>query len=223
MINQETDNVHTNAQPKTVNDEDNRTNLQDKTEKKSENATPPDKLSDGAIREETITDEPTADDASAADDSPADEKTQELHWKEKYATLNDSHLRLMAEFDNYRKRTLREKAELIRSGGATALENLLPVIDDFERALETLPATEDLSAAVEGVKLIHNKFIGYLAQQGVKAIEAVGQPFDTEQFEAIATVPTTDETMKGQVIDCIQTGYRLYDKVLRHAKVVVGE
>ena len=146
-----------------------------------------------------------------------------LSFEEQYAALKDSNLRLVAEFDNFRKRTIREKADLIKSGGATVLTNLLPVIDDFERALGTLQASEDSSSAVEGVKLIYDKFISYLLQQGVKSIDAVGKPFDTEFFEAIAIIPTQEDDMKGKVIDCVQTGYMLYDKVLRHAKVVVGE
>ena len=145
------------------------------------------------------------------------------NWELKYNELNDSHLRLMAEFDNYRKRTLREKTELIKSGGETALTNLLPVIDDFERALGNSRQTEDLVAVVQGIELIYNKFISYLAQQGVKPIEALGKSFDTEQFEAIATIPVPEESQKGKVLDCIQTGYVLNEKVIRHAKVVVGE
>jgi molecular chaperone GrpE len=141
----------------------------------------------------------------------------------KYNELNDSYLRLMAEFDNYRKRTLREKAELIKSGGETALTNLLPVIDDFERALNNIRQTEDLTAVVQGIELIYNKFIAYLSQQGVKSIDAIGKPFDTEQFEAVATIPAPENGQKGKVLDCIQTGYVLYEKVIRHAKVVVGE
>jgi molecular chaperone GrpE len=143
--------------------------------------------------------------------------------EEKYRELNDSHLRLMAEFDNYRKRTLREKADLIKSGGESVLTNLLPVIDDFERALNTIQNTEDVNAIVQGVELIYNKFTAYLLQQGVKAIEAIGQPFNTELFEAIATIPAPEESRKGNVLDCVQTGYTLYNKVIRHAKVVVGE
>lgn len=143
--------------------------------------------------------------------------------KKKYNELNDSHLRLMAEFDNYRKRTLREKAELIKNGGENALTGLLPVVDDFERAMQNVRAAEDVKAVEEGVELIYNKFISYLSQQGVKPIEAVGKPFDTELFEAIATIPAPEPDMKGKVLDCVQTGYTLYDKVLRHAKVVVGE
>jgi molecular chaperone GrpE len=143
--------------------------------------------------------------------------------KKKYDELNDSHLRLMAEFDNYRKRTLREKAELIKNGGETVLSGLLPVIDDFERALLNIRTANNMEAVVEGVDLIYNKFMLFLSQQGIKPIEAIGQPFDTETFEAVAIIPTPEENMKGKVIDSAQTGYTLYDKVIRHAKVVVGE
>lgn len=143
--------------------------------------------------------------------------------KKKCDELNDAHLRLMAEFDNYRKRTLREKAELIKNGGEASLSRLLPVVDDFERAMQNMRTAEDVKAVEEGVELIYNKFMAYLAQQGVKPIEATGKPFDTELFEAIATVPAPEAEMKGKVIDCVQTGYTLNDKVLRHAKVVVGE
>ena len=151
------------------------------------------------------------------------EDLQEVNLEEKYKELNDSHLRLMAEFDNYRKRTMREKAELIKMGGESVLTNLLPVIDDFERALDNIKNTEDMGAVVQGVELIYSKFISYLSQQGVKTIDALGQPFNTESFEAVATIPAPEDDLKGKVLDCIQTGYTLHDKVIRHAKVVVGE
>ena len=157
---------------------------------------------------------------TAAQDNVADDLAA---LQQKYEELNDTHLRLRAEFDNYRKRTMREKADLIKMGGESALKNLLPVIDDFERALQNIPTTEEVKALREGVELIYTKFINYLGQQGVKAIEAVGKPFDTEEFEAIATIPAPQPDLKGKVIDCVQTGYVLYDKVLRHARVVVGE
>ena len=137
--------------------------------------------------------------------------------------LTDQLKRSMAEFDNYRKRTMREKADLIKTGGEGALKNLLPIIDDFERALQNVRAAEDVEAVKEGVDLIFGKFMGYLSQQGVKPIEAIGKPFDTEEFEAIATIPAPELDMKGKVLDCVQTGYTLFDKVIRHAKVVVGE
>jgi molecular chaperone GrpE len=156
--------------------------------------------------------------------SPTANVTEEKEdLQKKYDELNDSHLRLMAEFDNYRKRTLREKAELIKSGGESALCALLPVVDDLERAMQTIRTTEDIEAVKEGVELIYTKFIAYLAQQGVKPIEAIGQTFDSEIFEAVAIIPAAGEDKKGKVIDSVQTGYTLYDKVIRHAKVVVGE
>ena len=143
--------------------------------------------------------------------------------QKKYDELNDTHLRLRAEFDNYRKRTLREKSELIKNGGESALTHLLPVVDDFERALQNIQKAEDLAAVAEGVNLIYNKFVSYLTSQGVKAMDIVGKPFDADICEAIATIPAPEEGLKGKVIDCVQTGYMLNDKVLRHAKVVVGE
>ena len=158
---------------------------------------------------------------NVTDEGPEQKELEEL--KKKYDELNDSHLRLMAEFDNYRKRTMREKADLIKTGGEGALKNLLPIIDDFERALQNVRAAEDVEAVKEGVDLIFGKFMGYLSQQGVKPIEAIGKPFDTEEFEAIATIPAPEPDMKGKVLDCVQTGYTLFDKVIRHAKVVVGE
>lgn len=138
-------------------------------------------------------------------------------------SLKDSHLRLMAEFDNYRKRTIKEKAELIKNGGEKILIGLLPVIDDFERALETIAkASATESSLVGGIELIYNKFIAFLNQNGVKALETDNKDFDEELFEAIAVVPTEDETKKGKVMDCVQKGYTLNDKVIRHAKVVVA-
>ena len=158
------------------------------------------------------------------DNETSDNVSDELtSLQKKYEELNDTHLRLRAEFDNYRKRTMREKADLIKSGGENALKNLLPIIDDFERALQNVQTAEDIEALKEGINLIHGKFINYLTQQGVKPIEAIGKPFNTEEFEAIATIPAPDPNMKGKILDCVQTGYTLFDKVLRHAKVVVGE
>jgi len=143
--------------------------------------------------------------------------------QKKYNELNDSHLRLMAEFDNYRKRTLREKAEIIKSGGENILTGLLPVIDDFERAMQTIQSAEDIKAVGEGVELIYNKFKSFLSQKGVKPIETIGLPFDMETSEAVAIIPAPEKDLKGKVLDCVQTGYVLNDKVIRHAKVVVGE
>ncbi|MCD7938120.1 MAG: nucleotide exchange factor GrpE [Tannerellaceae bacterium] len=165
------------------------------------------------------------EDANPAEDmEDADKVTDETEaLRQRCEELNDSLMRMLAEYDNYRKRTLREKAELIKSGGESALTNLLPVIDDFERALQNIRTAEDINSVKEGVELIYNKFLSYLSQQGVKPIEAIGKPFDTELFEAIAITPAPEPELKGKVLDSVQTGYTLYDKVIRHAKVVVGE
>lgn len=135
----------------------------------------------------------------------------------------DKYLRLSAEFDNYRKRTMKEKAELILNGGEKSLSSILPVVDDFERAIKTMETATDVQAVKEGVELIYNKFMATLAQNGVKVIETKDQPLNTDYHEAIAVVPAPSEAQKGKILDCVQTGYTLNDKVLRHAKVVVGE
>ena len=135
----------------------------------------------------------------------------------------DKYLRLSAEFDNYRKRTMKEKAELILNGGEKSLSSILPVVDDFERAIKTMETATDGQAAKEGVELIYNKFMATLAQNGVKVIETKDQPLNTDYHEAIAVIPAPSEAQKGKILDCVQTGYTLNDKVLRHAKVVVGE
>ena len=135
----------------------------------------------------------------------------------------DKYLRLSAEFDNYRKRTMKEKAELILNGGEKSLSSILPVVDDFERAIKTMETATDVQAVKEGVELIYNKFMATLAQNGVKVIETKDQPLNTDYHEAIAVIPAPSEAQKGKILDCVQTGYTLNDKVLRHAKVVVAE
>lgn len=141
----------------------------------------------------------------------------------KIAALEDKYLRQVAEFDNYRKRTIKEKAELIKNGGERAIESILPVLDDFERALANMAKDENAAEILTGVELIYNKFVGILKQNGLQKIETEGAEFNTDFHEAIAMVPTPDEKMKGKVLDCIQAGYTLNDKVIRHAKVAVGE
>lgn len=141
----------------------------------------------------------------------------------KFETLNDSHLRLMAEFDNYRKRTMREKADLLKSAGESILVNILPLVDDFERGLKASENAIDVNAVREGMKLIYDKFSAFLAQNGVKEIETTEKPFDTEFHEAITTIPAPVEELKGKVIDCVQKGYVMNEKVIRFSKVVVGE
>mgnify|MGYP001081640962 FL=1 len=135
----------------------------------------------------------------------------------------DKYLRLSAEFDNYRKRTMKEKAELILNGGEKTISSILPIVDDFERALKNMETATDVAAVKEGVELIYNKFMSVLAQDGVKVIETKEQPLDTDYHEAVAVIPSPDKALKGKILDCVQTGYMLNDKVIRHAKVVVGE
>ena len=141
---------------------------------------------------------------------------------EELVKMKDAYLRLMAEYDNYSKRTLKEKAELIKSGGEKVLLGLLPVADDFERALDNINNAKDIEAVKEGVDLIYNKFVSFLQQNGVKPIESIGKPFDADLSEAVATIPAQNEEQKGIVVDNVQTGYILNDKVIRHAKVVVA-
>ncbi len=166
------------------------------------------------------TDKENPSDEVVEEDKMADELSA---VQAKYNELNDAHLRLRAEFDNYRKRTLREKSDLIKNGGESALTGLLPVVDDFQRALDNIHKATDMQAVADGIDLIYNKFVAYLNGQGVKAIDVVGKAFDLDQCEAIATIPAPQPDMKGKVLDCVQTGYTLNEKVIRHAKVVVGE
>lgn len=156
--------------------------------------------------------------------SPEEKLQKELdEANEKIASLEDKYLRQVAEFDNYRKRTMKEKAELIKNGGERAIESILPVLDDFERALSNMAKDENSAEIMTGVELIYNKFVGILKQNGLNKIETDGADFNTDFHEAIAMVPTPDEKLKGKVLDCIQAGYTLNDKVIRHAKVAVGE
>lgn len=135
----------------------------------------------------------------------------------------DKYLRLSAEFDNFRKRTMKEKAELIKNGGEKAINAVLPILDDLERALQNMQKAEDVKAIYEGVELIYQKFLKNLHQEGLEKMEPVGQDFDTDYHEAIALVPASSEDQKGKILDCVQTGYKLNEKVIRHAKVVVAQ
>ena len=135
----------------------------------------------------------------------------------------DDYLRLMAEFDNYRRRTLREKADLIKTGGESCMKAILPVIDDFERAMQAVANSNDIEALKTGVELIDNKFRAYLEQNGVKEMETIGVEFDADKHEAIAQIPAPAPEQKGKIIDCTQKGYTLNDVVIRFPKVVVAQ
>lgn len=165
--------------------------------------------------------------ASQEEEAPLTEEEKLAQELEKANAVieeqKDKYLRLSAEFDNYRKRTMKEKAELILNGGEKSISSILPIVDDFERALKNMETATDVAAVKEGVELIYNKFMSVLGQNGVKVIETKEQPLDTDYHEAIAVIPAPTEALKGKILDCVQTGYTLNDKVIRHAKVVVGE
>ena len=191
--------------------------------------------------EEILKNEETAaEEVAQAEENPTDETVQEetlaeeLTVEEQLANMlaeaqqmvneeRDKYLRLSAEFDNYRKRTLKEKAELIKNGAEKTLTAILPVLDDFERALKNMEASEETKAMKEGVELIFNKFNKVLEQEGLQKIETEGQAFDVDFHEAIALIPAPSEELKGKILDCVQTGYMLNDKVIRHAKVAVAQ
>ncbi len=161
----------------------------------------------------------------AKEEKSVEEKCQDsvAELYEKVEEINDKYIRLSAEFDNYRKRTLKEKIELTKSAGAPIILSLLPVIDDFQRALEHLDEAKDMAAMKEGIILIYNKFKDFLSLQGVAEIDTKEVEFDTDHHEAITKIPAPSEEMKGRVIDCVEKGYTLNDKVIRFSKVVVGE
>ena len=198
------------------------------------------KKQDEQTQEQEQNTEATAQDTAAAtDNAPAQdaENTDEQAANEPEETPEDKiaqltkqiedekkeYLFLMAEFDNFRKRTIREKAELIRNGAEKALGDMLPIVDDFERAIKANENADDIDAVKEGFSLIYNKFIKYLEKNQVKAMQSTGCEFNTEMHEAVTTFPAPDERMKGKIIDTVLTGYTINDKVLRHAKVVVGQ
>ena len=153
-----------------------------------------------------------------------DDKNLEIkELQEKLDAANDKYLRLSAEFDNYRKRTLKEKMELTKSAGEQILEKILPVMDNFERALQSMETATDVPALREGVQLIYTTFKDFLTQHGVKEIECIHTEFNPDLQEAVTKIPAPAEELKGKVVDCIQKGYMLHDKIIRFPKVVVGE
>ena len=187
-------------------------------------------LKNEEVVEETAQTEENQQEETAQEEAPAAEQTVEEQLanmleeaQQMVREEKDKYLRLSAEFDNYRKRTLKEKAELIKNGGEKTLTAILPVLDDFERALKNMETSEETKAMKEGVELIFNKFQKILGQEGLQKIETEGQAFDTDFHEAIALIPAPSEDLKGKILDCVQTGYMLNEKVIRHAKVAVAQ
>ena len=157
-------------------------------------------------------------------DEEADQIKDELEvMSQKCAELNDKNLRLMAEFDNYRKRTLKERVDLLKTAGEKVLVDMLPLVDDFERGLKAMETSEDVQSVKDGVDLIYSKFISFLLQNGVKPIPTENEIFDTQFHEAITTFPAPSEDLKGKIIDCVAKGYTMNEKVIRFSKVIVGE
>ena len=157
-------------------------------------------------------------------DATNEQATDEINeLKEQLASLQDKYLRQIAEFDNYRKRILKEKSELILNGGEKVISSLLPVLDDFERALINIKKGGDETTLLQGTELIYQKLLSTLESQGLSKIKTEKEDFNTDFHEAVAMVPVDDESMKGKVVDCVQTGYPLNNKVIRHSKVAVGQ
>lgn len=180
--------------------------------------------SQNVSKEQTDTTESAETDKTSEETTDNQEAQQPAEdFETKYNELNDRYLRLMAEFDNYRKRTLKEKMELTKTGGEDVLKGILPVVDNMERAIKSLETAKDLEAVKEGIDLIYKKFQEFLTAKGLKEIEAQGLELDTDKHEAVTKFPAPSEDLKGKIIDVIEKGYTLNDKVIRYAKVVIGE
>ena len=182
-------------------------------DEETQNEAPVDETAKEAEEKEEVNSEETSE----------EEKDPLEKAQEEIADLKDKWLRSVAEFENYRKRTLKERAELILNGGEKVITAILPIIDDMERAIENGAKTDDPEVLREGISLIHQKFMKTLEAQGVSKIETENADFDTDVHEAVAMVPGMGDDKKGKVIDCLQQGYKLNDKVIRHAKVAVGQ
>ncbi|MGN0281656.1 MAG: nucleotide exchange factor GrpE [Prevotella sp.] len=187
-------------------------------------------IQEDEIKQETVNEQPEEtenleceENQEATDATDSQEKDPLEEANKQIEELKDKYLRSVAEFDNYRKRTLKEKTELILNGGEKAITAILPVIDDMERAIANGVKTDDPAVLREGMELIYNKFLKVLGTLGVNVIETEDADFDTDVHEAIAMVPGMGDDKKGKVLDCVQRGYKLNDKVIRHAKVAVGQ
>jgi molecular chaperone GrpE len=187
------------------------------------------KAEEQVTNEETIAGQTAAEEQSGADTGAEETKTEavpELSVEEKLrqenAALNDKYLRLFAEFDNYKRRTQKERIELLQTAGKDVIVSLLTILDDFDRANKAAETAVEVGPIKEGVQLVHNKLVSLLSQKGLKVMESINTPFDTDLHEAITKIPAPSEELKGKVIDELEKGYTLNDKVIRFAKVVVG-
>jgi len=201
--------------------EENMTVKEEDTQKKSQQEKKPEKKKGTAKKTSTKTNSTKAKKTTHTRKNKTQEELEQL--KQASEELKDKYLRLSAEFDNYRKRTLNEKMELIKNASEKILIELLPVIDDFERALKASENISDIDTVKDGEKLIYGKLVELIKKQGVEEIEAVGQEMNTDFHEALTKIPAPNEQLKGKIVDVVEKGYKLNDKVLRFAKVVVGE
>lgn len=204
----------TEKEEKLNNEAVNQDAVQNEADNNSANASPEtEKMTETAVEPE---EQATQESSSAQANQTELLQNQIKEWQDKY-------LRLSADFDNYRKRTLKEKSDLIKTAGEDVISSILPVLDDFERAMTAMEKASEVTPIKEGVNLIYTKFLEILNQKGVKPIEAHSQEFNTDLHEAITKIPAPEENLKGKVVDVIQKGYLINDKVIRYAKVVVGE
>jgi molecular chaperone GrpE len=179
---------------------------------------------DEIIENQANTETGTAEDSASAEETkPSEQSSAEEELTKKLTEMQDKYIRLSAEFENYRKRTLREKIELSRTGGEAVIISLLPVVDDFDRAIVSMGDTDDCTAIKQGLELINTKLSAFLKQNGVSEIKAINEPFNPDIHEAVTSTPVDDESLKGKVIEVIRKGYTLHEKVIRFPKVVVGE
>ena len=193
--------------------------------KKSHEERPGEPVSaDERIENQANTETGTAEGSATAEETkPSEQPSAEEELTRKLTEMQDKYIRLSAEFDNYRKRTLREKIELSRTGGESVIISLLPVVDDFDRAIVSMGDTDDCTAIKQGLELINTKLSAFLKQNGVTEIKAINEPFNPDIHEAVTSTPVDDESLKGKVIEVIRKGYTLHEKVIRFPKVVVGE
>ena len=175
------------------------------------------------VQEENIEEKVKGSNADNVSEDSAEQNAKSSEVADEASEWKDKYLRLVAEFDNYRKRTLKEKMDLIASGGEDVIKSLLAIMDDIDRALDAMTKSNDIEAIRQGIMLIHQKLLDTLHAKGVEEISAIGQELDTDLHEAVAKFPVAEEEKKGKVIDVVQKGYKLKDKVVRFAKVVVGE
>lgn len=194
---------------------------QENTELTDEQKTQPE--GDNADDKTSETDNSQDKTAANDTDTTAQDTDKGDDLQKKYDELNDRYLRLMAEFDNYRKRTLKEKMDLTKYAEEDVLKGILPVVDNMERAIKSLESATDVNAVKEGIDLIYKKFLEFLEKRGIKEIEALNKELDTDLHEAVTKFAAPSEDLKGKIIDVIEKGYYLHDKVIRYAKVVVGE